>query len=241
MELNADFSKRVAVHAAQLRWTPSPMPGVERRMLDRIGDEVARATSIVRYAPNSHFSPHVHDEGEEFLVLQGVFQDEHGDFPAGSYIRNPPQSRHTPGSEAGCVLFVKLRQFDPADRTHVRSDTNRMSMLAVNGRCGVEAVRLFHDEREDVRLERWGRNADVTLDPEGGIEILVLEGSFTEAGEIFAEQSWLRLPVERRLSARAGREGCRVWVKEGHLRYARSIVAAKQPRKAIHGPFGVVS
>jgi hypothetical protein len=61
-------------------------------MLDRIGDEVARATSIVRYAPASHFSPHVHDGGEEFLVLEGTFQDEHGDYPVGSYVRNPPTS-----------------------------------------------------------------------------------------------------------------------------------------------------
>ena len=88
MELNADFSRRVAVHAARLPWVPSPMAGVERRMLDRIGDEVARATSIVRYAPGSHFSPHAHGGGEEFFVLEGVFQDEHGEFPAGSYVRN---------------------------------------------------------------------------------------------------------------------------------------------------------
>src|SRR5580704_18221339 len=95
MELNADFSRRAAVHAASLPWVPSPMAGVERRMLDRIGDEVARATSIVRYAPGSHFSPHTHDGGEEFLVLDGVFQDEHGDYPAGSYVRNPrPPGTH---------------------------------------------------------------------------------------------------------------------------------------------------
>ena len=68
MEINADFSQRVVVHAAQLPWVPSPMAGVERRMLDRIGDEVARATSIVRYAPGSQFSPHTHGGGEEFLV-----------------------------------------------------------------------------------------------------------------------------------------------------------------------------
>ena len=101
MELNADFAKRAAVHAAGLAWVPSPTAGVERRMLDRIGAEVARATSIVRYAPASRFSPHVHDGGEEFLVLDGAFQDEHGDYPAGSYVRNPPTSRHTPGSAAG--------------------------------------------------------------------------------------------------------------------------------------------
>src|SRR5437868_1743723 len=124
MEINADFTRRVAVHAAQLSWVASPMAGVERRMLDRIGDEIARATSIVRYAPGSHFSPHTHGGGEEFLVLEGVFQDEHGDFPAGSYVRNPPQSHHTPGSKPGCTMFVKLWQFDAADRKHVRLDTS---------------------------------------------------------------------------------------------------------------------
>ena len=90
MQLNADFSRRAVVHAGTLDWVASPIAGVHRRMLDRIGDEVARATSIVRYAPASHFSPHVHDGGEEFLVLDGVFQDEHGDYPTGSYVRNPP-------------------------------------------------------------------------------------------------------------------------------------------------------
>jgi len=94
-----------------------PMWGLN--MLDRIGDEVARATTIVRYAPNSHFSSHVHSGGEEFIVLEGVFQDEHGDFPAGSYVRNPPTSSHTPGSEPGCVIFVKLWQYDLDDRTPV--------------------------------------------------------------------------------------------------------------------------
>jgi|SRR4051794_7629739 len=107
MNLNADFTKRTVVHAATLDWKASPMPGVDRRMLDRIGDEVARATTIVRYAPQSRFSPHVHGGGEEFFVLEGVFQDEQGDFPAGSYVRNPPQSHHTPGSKPGCTIFVK--------------------------------------------------------------------------------------------------------------------------------------
>src|SRR5512146_2892456 len=140
MELNADFSKRAVVHAGTLPWVASPMPGVHRRMLDRIGEEVARATSIVRYAPGSHFSPHVHDGGEEFLVLDGVFQDEHGDYPAGSYVRNPPTSRHTPGSDAGCTIFVKLWQFDPADRRPVRLDTGKMPYSPAPDRAGVEIV-----------------------------------------------------------------------------------------------------
>ena len=119
MELNADFSQRVVVHSDEVEWLASPMPGVDRRMLDRIGKEVARATTIVRYAPNSNFSAHTHTGGEEFIVLEGVFQDEHGDFPVGSYVRNPPTSSHTPGSEPGTTIFVKLWQFQPDDRTQI--------------------------------------------------------------------------------------------------------------------------
>ena len=219
MKLNADFSKRAVVHAATLAWTASPVPGVERRMLDRIGEEVARATSIVRYAPRSRFPPHVHGGGEELLVLEGVFQDEHGDFPAGFYVRNPPQSRHTPGSAPGCTLFVKLWQFDPADRTHVVVDTNNSGLHAVEGRDGVRALPLFRDAREEVRLEHWAPGTAIEVDPEGGLEVLVLAGGFLESGETFGTHSWLRLPVGAHFSARAAADGCCVWIKEGHLRY----------------------
>jgi quercetin dioxygenase-like cupin family protein len=217
MDLNANFNQRVSVHAAKIPWKPSPMQGVERRMLDRLGDEVARATTIVRYAPDSQFSPHVHTGGEEFLVLDGVFQDEHGDCPAGSYIRNPPGSRHTPGSAPGCTIFVKLWQFDLADRTHVRIDTNKMVFVPDPNCPGVEVMPLFHDANEDVRLERWASDSIIVLDKVGGAEILVLGGSFTESSEIFEEQSWLRLPKHGRTEVRTGGRGSRVWIKRGHL------------------------
>ena len=122
--INADFSKRVVVHAASIPWVPSPMPGVERRMLDRIGDEVARATTIVRFSPGSHFSEHTHGGGEEFFVLEGVFQDQFGNFPAGAYVRNPPTTAHTPSSGPGCTILVKLWQFEPGDRNQFSVDTS---------------------------------------------------------------------------------------------------------------------
>lgn len=53
-------------------------------MLDPVGEEVARATSIVRFEPGSSFSAHTHDGGEEYIFLEGAFQDENGDFPVGS-------------------------------------------------------------------------------------------------------------------------------------------------------------
>src|SRR5262249_41883564 len=150
MQLNADFTQRASVHAAALEWTPSPIGGVDRRMLDRIGGEVARATSIVRYAPHSHFSAHTHHGGGEFFVVEGVFQDEHGDYPAGSYIRNPPTSAHTPGSEPGCTIFVKLWQFEATDRTEVRIDTTKREYRADPVRAGVEVLPLHQDEHEVV-------------------------------------------------------------------------------------------
>lgn len=217
MEINANFEERAVVHAANLDWIASPMAGVDRRMLDRVGAEKARATTIVRYAPASQFSPHVHTGGEEFLVLEGVFQDEHGDFPAGSYIRNPPESSHTPGSEPGCTILVKLWQFDLTDRTHVRIDTNKMPFVAVAERPGVEIMPLFKDEREDVRLERWAANATISHDGHDGFEAYVLDGSFQEGGETFSGESWLRLPKGRALNAKAGPNGAKIWVKSGHL------------------------
>ncbi|MCP5082177.1 MAG: cupin [Alphaproteobacteria bacterium] len=218
MELNGDFSKRAAVHAGKMAWKASPMAGVDRRMLDRLGDEVARATSIVRFAPGSSFSPHVHTGGEEFLVLDGVFQDEHGDFPAGSYIRNPPESSHTPGSEPGCTIFVKLWQFNLADRTHVRVDTAEKPFTPDPARPGAEVLELFEDDREHVSLERWAAGSQIELDGQaGGLEVLLLDGSFAEAGETFEEQSWLRLPKGGQTTATAGDQGTRVWIKRGHL------------------------
>ena len=217
MRINADFSKRVAVHSSQMEWVRSPMPGVERRMLDRIGGEVARATSIVRYAPGSSFSAHTHDGGEEFLVLEGIFQDEHGDYPIGSYVRNPPTSSHTPGSEPGCVILVKLHQFDPTDRFQVRISSSVIPPMAVAGRNGVGVISLYADAREDVRIEVWGPATGIRVDAPGGMEVFVLDGGFDEGGESFSKHSWLRLPPGDTLHAVAGAAGARVWIKSGHL------------------------
>src|ERR1700760_3435219 len=202
MDLNADFTARAVVHGAALPWVSSPIAGVERRMLDRIGDEVARATTIVRYAPESRFSPHIHGGGEEFLVLDGVFQDEHGDFPAGTYVRNPPTSRHTPGSDPGCILFVKLWQFDPADRKQVEIDTAAIPYEAAADRSGVAVLPLYRDADEEVRLERWMPDTAVSLNLPGGAELLVLQGGFEEGGESFEPLSWLRLPAGSALAAK---------------------------------------
>ena len=217
MELNSDFTKRIVVHSDHLEWLTSPMAGVERRMLDRLGDEVARATTIVRYAPQSNFSPHVHSGGEEFVVLEGIFQDEHGDYPAGSYIRNPPQSSHTPGSDDGCIIFVKLWQFDLNDCHGVRISPNEMTEVEDIQRAGVLVTPLFKDEREEVRLETWSANTEVKIEAPQGAEILVLSGSFVEGDDELVTNSWLRVPVNSKVIAKAGEGGAKVWLKTGHL------------------------
>src|ERR1700745_446909 len=170
MDLNSDFGARAAVHAARLDWTPSALPEGERRRLDRIGDEMARATSIVRYAPRSRFSSHTHGGGEELLVLNGVFQDEHGDYPAGAYVRNPPTSSHTPGSEPGCTIFVKLWQFDPDDRTPVRIDTSALAFAPAPDVRGVDFAVLYESAWELVLLERWAPGVSIGVPIPGGIE-----------------------------------------------------------------------
>jgi len=220
MNHNDDFGLRVLVHSDEIDWIASPMKGVERRMLDRIGDEVARATTIVRYAPESHFSEHTHSGGEEFIVLDGVFQDEHGDFPAGSYIRNPPTTSHKPGSEKGCTIFVKLWQFDADDRTSVIIDMNKMDSVPAAGRDGVSVMPLFKDDRETVQLETWASGAHVEVDAPEGAEFLVIGGGFiSDSGETLRKESWLRVPKGDKLVAKAGDSGAKVWMKTRHLRF----------------------
>lgn len=226
MRVNADFSARVLVHSTRLDWVPSPIVGVDRRMLDRIGGEVARATSVVSYAPHSSFSRHTHAGGEEFFVLNGVFSDEHGDYPAGTYVRNPPTSAHTPSSMGGCVIFVKLWQFDPADRTPVVVDVAKTRGVAPAGRPGVTVTPLHTDDREVVAVEMWAPGTVVSLSLPGGGELFVLSGTLTEAGDELQHHSWLRLPVGGRLDAKAGIEGAQVWLKTGHLRCVTLPAAA---------------
>ena len=186
-------------------------------MLDRIGEEVARATSIVRFSPDSSFSEHTHGGGEEFFVLDGVFSDEYGDCPAGFYVRNPPSTTHAPRSAPGCVLFVKLWQFNPSDRVQVRVDTKKLQFTPALRRQGVDIMPLFVNGEENVRLERWAPHTRIDIAAPGGLEVLVLSGDFNSANTDFEPQSWLRLPPGAALTAKAGAAGCKVWVKTDHL------------------------
>ncbi|MEL7130839.1 MAG: cupin domain-containing protein [Pseudomonadota bacterium] len=217
MELNADFTQTVRVLNADNPWRASPSAGVQRKMLDRIGDEVARATTIVRFAPGSAFAPHTHDGGEEYIVLEGGFLDEVGDFPVGTYVRNPPTSRHTPSSKPGATIFVKLWQFDPEDRQHVRIDMNTVDTTPDPGRAGVRTATLFEDAHEHVALEVWEAGAAHMLEAPAGAEVLVLEGSLKQAGTSMGARDWLRLPPDGASPLVAGPNGARLWVKTGHL------------------------
>ncbi|MBR2657403.1 MAG: cupin domain-containing protein [Loktanella sp.] len=215
MRINADFTQRTIVRYATQDWVASPSAGVHRRMLDRIGAEVARATSIVRFDPGSAFSAHTHDGGEEYLVLHGTFQDESGDFPTGSYVRNPPTTSHRPAAAQGATIFVKLHQFDPHDRTEVRIDSTKASWSDVD--AGVGVLALHNDPREQVFMERWAPGTERRLDASGGLEIFVIAGGLSDGSDHLARWDWLRLPVGSEFFASAGPEGAQVWVKTGHL------------------------
>lgn len=219
MDLNSDFSNRVLVQSDEAPWQASPMPGVDRRMLDRIGEEVARATTIVRYAPGSSFSAHTHTGGEEFIVMDDVFQDEHGDFPTGTYVRNPPTSSHTPGSDAGCTIFVKLWQFDMDDRTQIREDMNAALGKPISG---VATAELHRDEREVVTYRVVAPGASFEIAEAGGIELLMIDGTMRVGDDDLRRGSWLRLPDGERLSAVAEADGASVWTKTGHLSHAKA-------------------
>lgn len=225
MNRNDNFDITVAVKTHAQEWVASPMPGVHRKPLDRIGGEVARATSIVKYAANSHFSSHVHNGGEEFIVLEGTFEDEHGSYPAGTYVRNPPMSSHTPGSTLGCTIFVKLWQFDLADEKHVVrnmfTDVQKHNALQT----------LFENTYEQVFTLGMLKKQVHHVEAHGGIEILVLDGevSVTEGNTVYSLQKhdWFRQGPNKTAIITAS-ENSTVWIKQDHLVHVASQLQVLQ-------------
>ena len=218
MRLNANFLTRVVVRPEDYNWVDSPMAGIERMMLDRIGEEVARATSFVRYAPNSTFSRHVHGGGEEFFVLEGEFGDEHQTFPAGTYVRNPVGTAHSPKvGEQGCVIFVKLYQFENDDQTQVVINT-RDADWSPGIVPGLEVMSLHEYESEQVALVRWAPDTQFETHTHWrGEEVLVIEGRFFDEHGEYPAGSWIRSPHQSEHTPYTRDEGALIYVKAGHL------------------------
>ncbi|WP_419912194.1 cupin domain-containing protein [Hoeflea sp.] len=216
MHIRDDFSSRAVVLPEDYEWVHSPANGVDRMMLDRIGDEVARATTIVRFAPNSYFDAHTHGGGEEYLVLDGVFSDQSGDFAAGSYVRNPIGTSHKPHTDDGCTIFVKLYQFDESDQDQFHIDTGSAAFEPGPSE-GISILPLHQTANETVALWRFepGTKGSSHQHP-GGEEILVLEGTLQDELGSYPAGSWIRSP---HLSQHTpfSEEGCLFYVKSGHL------------------------
>jgi quercetin dioxygenase-like cupin family protein len=199
--IRADFAAPAIVPAEEQHWVASPESGVERVMLDRVGDEVAVATSIVRYAPDSRFAAHRHDRGEEFYVLDGVFADEHARYPAGTYVRNPPGTAHAPRSDEGCTIFVKLRQFLPNDGVQFAIDTTRRGAAPLNDTIEVRCLHRFGVE--EVLLIDGGATREVSFAAATvPRECFVIDGTIDVGETRLTRFGWLRVPAGRALDVR---------------------------------------
>ena len=196
-DVNADLTRRVVVDTQQMEWEPSPSGTVWRKPLYRQGGELGPVSSLVRYAPGGAFAEHAHPEGEEILVLEGVFSDENGDYPAGTFLMNPHGSRHSPRSEPGCTLFVRLRQYPGADRPRLVEDTNADSGWRPGLVEGLSVRSLYAQGGypENVALVRWAPGIQFQRHTHwGGEEILVLEGEFGDEHGRYPEGTWIRSP-----------------------------------------------
>lgn len=217
MQLHNDFSQRVVIHPDQYQFVDSPLAGVSRMMLERAGAEVARATSIVRYAAGSGYSAHTHDGGEEILVLEGIFSDQYGDYPAGTYLRNPPGTSHQPFSTDGCTLLVKLWQFAEDDTTQLVLNTQQAQWHPGLVE-GLSVLPLHEHNGVNTALVRWTANTVFNrhVHP-GGEEILVLEGLFCDEYGQYPTGSWLRNPRYSSHAPFTLDEGALIYVKVGHM------------------------
>ncbi len=213
--INMDFSQRVAIDTGKQDWQPSPSAGVWRKPLAREDAERGHATSIVRYDAGASFSAHDHPLGEEILVLEGIFSDETGDYPAGTYFRNPEGFRHAPFSEQGCVILVKLHQFQHDDREHVVINTKQTPWLPGQGK--LEVMPLHSHQAEQVALVKWPAGERFLPHTHvGGEEIYVISGEFIDEHGRYPAGSWLRSPHLSQHHPYVEEETV-IWVKVGHL------------------------
>jgi anti-sigma factor ChrR (cupin superfamily) len=219
--INGDLSVRATADTARMPWTPSPSGTVWRKRVHLVGPaESGQVTSVVRYEPNSRFPAHDHPDGEEILVLDGVFSDEYGDWPAGTYLLNPEGFRHAPFADAGCLLFVKLRQFAGRGRLHVVVDTNKSDWMPTST-PGVMRKPLYEQPgfTDRVMLEQWSASAELGLTSyEEGAELFVLDGEFADEEGVYGKGCWLRMPARSRHRPRTAR-GCTLYVKRSGLAY----------------------
>jgi anti-sigma factor ChrR (cupin superfamily) len=213
--INMNFSERVVITTPDIEWQPSPAKGVWRKRLERESEESGHTTSIVKYEAGSYFKEHGHPGGEEILVLEGVFSDEHGDYGPGAYIRNPPGSTHSPFSKEGCTILVKLNQFATDDLKQLRIDTESGEWL--EGIGGLQVMPLHTFDTEHVALVKWPRNQKFQPHRHfGGEEIFVISGEFRDEYGCYPQGTWIRSPHMSQHDPYVNKETV-IWVKTGHL------------------------
>lgn len=191
--LNMDFAQSIVIDTNKLNWQASPKSGVWRKPLSREYKEHGHATSIVKFDPGSVFSPHKHPGGEEILVLDGVFSDHTGDYQRGHYFRNPVGFSHAPFTQNGCLLLVKLHQFQTGDLQHLHRANTLTQQIAKTKQIVVRSLHQF--KNETTRIEYWPAGASRPSDPRvGGEEIYVIAGCLVEQNRKLTAGTWLRHP-----------------------------------------------
>lgn len=210
-----DFSQAVCLRPDEANWVKSPADGVSRYHLERECEESGHTTSFVKFAANSFFPEHQHPHGEELYVLDGIFSDENGDYPAGSYIRNPPRSKHKPFTRDGCTLFVKLEQFQDGDNEHIVLRPEDQHWSQGIGNLKVSSLHSYNTT--STALVWWPK--DEVFQPHshwGGEEIVVIKGTFIDEFGRYPAGSWIRSPHLSKHFPRVEEETL-ILVKVGHL------------------------
>jgi len=214
-ELNMDFDRPVQVLSMNQHWQHSPADGVSRVHLERCAPEHGHTTSFVKFEAGAAFTAHAHPGGEEIYVMEGVFSDENGDYPAGSYLRNPPGTKHAPFSQAGCTLFVKLNQFQANDQSSVTIKPADQHWQPGIG--GLAVLPLHSHLGENTALVKWPENERFQPHSHwGGEEIVVLSGTFIDEHGRYPAGSWLRSPHMSQHFPYVEEETI-ILVKTGHL------------------------
>ena len=106
-----DFN-HVSLDTKQADW----LPGYGKLQVMPLYQFGTENIALVKWPKKSQFIPHTHFGGEEILVLSGTFKDEHGAYPAGTWLRNPHLSTHHPLVDEETVILVRTGHLAKLDK-----------------------------------------------------------------------------------------------------------------------------
>jgi len=103
-----DDSQRIIHTFTEDSWLPGPTDGIE---IFPLHGWQKISIMLMRWTATVSMKPSLNPEGEEIYVIKGCLKDNRGQYPQGSWIRNPVQNWQSWQADKGTLIYYKNGHF----------------------------------------------------------------------------------------------------------------------------------